>query len=200
MGIWSSIGKRTPVEHGTFVLDGRLVITWTRRARTKRLGLSVHQDGRVCARVPLRCSERALGLFVDAHLDWIERARTRFERTTAIRLPPIAKAELRQKRVEARELVERILQRILPTYGFAYATIRIKQQKTRWGSCSSRGNLNFNVRIIQLPKELAEYLVIHEVCHLRELNHSPRFWALVGRTCPGYRDARRALRTGYRLS
>ncbi len=139
-------------------------------------------------------------LFVEAHLDWIERARNRFAHGTAIRLPPIAKDELPRKQLEARRLVEEILQRILPTYGFTYQAIRIKRQKTRWGSCSRRGNLNFNVNIINLPKELAEYLVIHEACHLRELNHSARFWALVARTCPGYREARRSLRTGYRLS
>lgn len=199
MEIWPSLRKPPRPETGTFVVDGRLSIDWVRRAGTKRLGLSVHQDGRIRVRAPLRCPEQAMRAFADAHVRWIDAARNRLERVMAIRLPPIAKEEVKQKRAEARQLVEAILRRILPTYGFTHKAIRIKQQKTRWGSCSSQGNLNFNLRIIQLPPELAEYLVVHELCHLQEMNHSARFWALVARTCPAYREMRRALRTGYRL-
>lgn len=71
-------------------------------------------------------------------------------------------------------------------YGFDYNGVTIKGQKTRWGSCSSKGNLNFNWRLMMAPSAAIDYVVIHELCHLRELNHSKRFWGLVGQYCPNY--------------
>ena len=71
--------------------------------------------------------------------------------------------------------------------------VRIKNGKSRWGSCSAKGNLNFHYRLVLLPPELAEYVIVHELCHLRELNHSPRFWAHVAEQVPDYAAKRRAL-------
>ena len=69
-----------------------------------------------------------------------------------------------------------------------YKDIRIKDQKSRWGSCSSKGNLNFNYKIIMAPEVVCDYVVIHELCHLVHMNHSPEFWALVESICPGYKQ------------
>lgn len=71
-------------------------------------------------------------------------------------------------------------------YGFKINRIAIKNTKTRWGSCSSKGNLNFNYKIIFLKPEMADYLIVHELCHLGEFNHSKRFWHLVSKTIPNY--------------
>ena len=79
-------------------------------------------------------------------------------------------------------------------YNFKINRISIKNQSTRWGSCSSKGNLNFNYKIIYLKPELADYLIVHELCHLGELNHSKRFWALVKKTVPDYAEVGRQLR------
>jgi predicted metal-dependent hydrolase len=79
-------------------------------------------------------------------------------------------------------------------YSFAYGRVAIKEQKSRWGSCSRKGNLNFNWRLLLAPLPVLDYVVTHELCHLRELNHSPRFWALVARGCPDYATHRRWLR------
>ena len=94
----------------------------------------------------------------------------------------------------ARTLVQSHLSRANAHYGFVYKKVFIRNARTRWGSCSSRGNLGFNYRIVKLPPELAHYIVVHELCHLKEFNHSPKFWALVAQTCPNYRQARRLLR------
>jgi predicted metal-dependent hydrolase len=79
-------------------------------------------------------------------------------------------------------------------YGFQYARVSVKAQKTRWGSCSKLGNLNFNWRLLLAPLSVLDYVVVHELCHLKELNHSARFWQLVARGCPDYAVHRRWLR------
>lgn len=79
-------------------------------------------------------------------------------------------------------------------YRFAVGKVFIKNTKSRWGSCSERGNLNFNYKIVMLPSFVADYLIVHELCHLKEFNHGPAFWALVAQACPNYRECRRALR------
>lgn len=79
-------------------------------------------------------------------------------------------------------------------YRFAVGKVFIKNTKSRWASCSERGNLNFNYKIVLLPPAVADYLVVHELCHLGEFNHGPKFWGLVAQACPNYREIRRQLR------
>lgn len=79
-------------------------------------------------------------------------------------------------------------------YNLRFKKINIKNQKTRWGSCSRKGNLNFNYKIILLPQNMADYIIVHELCHLKELNHSQNFWNLVKHTIPDYLETRGELR------
>jgi predicted metal-dependent hydrolase len=78
-------------------------------------------------------------------------------------------------------------------YGFKIGKITIRNQKTRWGSCSKRGNINFNYRIANIPQRLSDYVIVHELCHLGEFNHSKNFWSLVERTMPDYLQRRKEL-------
>jgi len=100
-----------------------------------------------------------------------------------------------QKREQAKTLVENRLSVINKFYKFTINRIAIKNTSTRWGSCSSKGNLNFNYKIIYLRPDLADYLIVHELCHLGELNHSRRFWALVSKTIPNYAKISKELRS-----
>ena len=99
-----------------------------------------------------------------------------------------------QKREEARRFVENRLSFFNKIYDFEINRIAIKNTSTRWGSCSSKKNLNFNYKIIYLRPELADYLIVHELCHLGELNHLKRFWALVKKTIPNYVAINRELK------
>ena len=94
----------------------------------------------------------------------------------------------------ARAIVLGHLARANAHYGFTYNKIFIRNARTRWGSCSSRGNLGFNYRIVKLPPALQYYIVVHELCHLKEFNHSAKFWALVAEEVPNWKAARTALR------
>lgn len=95
----------------------------------------------------------------------------------------------------ARALVHTKLQQYNQYYGFTYKRVAIRNQRRCWGSCSSLGNLNFSYKILFLPSELQDYIIVHELCHLGELNHSKQFWALVAETLPDYRVHRQALKT-----
>ncbi|MDB5266632.1 MAG: putative metal-dependent hydrolase [Parcubacteria group bacterium] len=97
-------------------------------------------------------------------------------------------------REEARALVKERLEYWNQFYGYTYNRVAIKDHKTRWGSCSKKGNLNFNYRVVFLPPALQDYLIVHELCHLGEFNHSPAFWTLVGKTVPDYEKRRGDLR------
>ena len=97
-------------------------------------------------------------------------------------------------RDSARVLVHARLSHFNAFYEAPLGKVFIKNHKTRWGSCSQKGNLNFNYKIVLLPPELADYLVVHELCHLIEFNHSPQFWALVSQTIPDCNSLRKQLR------
>ena len=79
-------------------------------------------------------------------------------------------------------------------HGIVVGSIAIRNQKSRWGSCSKKGNLNFNYKLVFLPPELRDYVIVHEICHVKEFNHGKPFWALVGEAVPDYREMRRRLR------
>lgn len=104
------------------------------------------------------------------------------------------KTDYKKHKEQARALVLQKLQYWNQFYNFSYRKVAIRAQKSRWGSCSSKGNLNFNYRIISLSEELCDYLIVHELCHLAQMNHGKEFWKLVEQTIPNYRKLRHVLR------
>jgi predicted metal-dependent hydrolase len=113
----------------------------------------------------------------------------------------IVRRGLRKNRVQylkykeiARALVMEKLAEFNKIYELSFNHITIRDTKSRWGSCSKKGNLNFNYRIVFLPPPLADYLVVHELCHLQEFNHSQKFWNLVAVAVPDYKKLRKELK------
>ena len=97
-------------------------------------------------------------------------------------------------RKRAGEIIKGRIKNIGSSMGLEYGRVFIKDQKTLWASCSGKRNLNFNWRLAAAPPEILDYVVIHELCHLREMNHSKRFWSLVGESCPDYKVRKKWLR------
>lgn len=95
---------------------------------------------------------------------------------------------------EALKLVEERINHFNLFYNYKWNKIFIKNQKTRWGSCSKKGNLNFNYKIVRLSRELADYIIVHELCHLGEFNHSKNFWVLIEKTIPNYKTLKDTLK------
>ena len=104
------------------------------------------------------------------------------------------KKEYQKVKEYARDFITKRLEKHNEFYGFEYKNIAIRNQKTRWGSCSKKGNLNFNYKIILLPERHADYIIVHELCHLKEFNHSKSFWNLVSQTIPEYKEIKRRLK------
>lgn len=139
--------------------------------------------------VPLRTSERTIRVLLDQHESWLARQLADAPEPQ-LTLEPMTEREGRNR---ARALVHKLVDSQARRLGVSVGRIAIRDQRTRWGSCSSRGTLSFNWRLVHAPLDVAEYVVVHELCHLREPNHSPGFWELVAAARPGYREQRRWL-------
>ncbi|MBX4197762.1 M48 family metallopeptidase [Candidatus Parcubacteria bacterium] len=166
-----------------------------RSRRARRVSITVHHSGEIVVTLPLLASPFVAEKFVKRKSDWIrrmqEKLRKRFANKTIIN--QTRKDYLKHKK-RALIFIKARLEHYNRIYNFNYKRIAIKNQRSRWGSCSSKGNLNFNYALVHLPLELADYIVVHELCHLKELNHSKKFWDLVGLTIPDYKSRRMTLK------
>lgn len=160
--------------------------------------LTIYGDGRLVATMPGRMRESIMEDFISEKADWIlkkiEHFRIFYGRRWNRQLLKVSQKEYEKRRQEAQKLIEEKISSFNETYGFSYNKIFVRNQKTRWGSCSQKGNLSFNYKIVFLPVKLANYIVVHELCHLREFNHSSKFWKLVEKTIPDYKKLRKEVR------
>jgi predicted metal-dependent hydrolase len=162
-----------------------------RIVRMKRKSIALHllRDGSLEVRAPHRVSEKALVEFVETKKDWIRKAKDR--RTNIILLPVCSAGELLIMKKNTMEKVDVFLQDF---NGRKPVKIAIRKQKTVWGTCNRQGTLSINAFCCLLPDPLFEYILIHELCHLVELNHSPRFWSCVSSYLPDWKTKRASLR------
>lgn len=166
------------------------------RSRRRSLAVEVKSDGRVLVRAPRWMPRAAIYAFLESRRPWIEeRLRAAAEYRAAH--PPaqtLTEEELRALAAQARKQITARVEHFAPLVGVRYGRIAIRKQRSRWGSCSSKGNLNFNCLLMLAPPEVLDYVVVHELCHLLEMNHSRRFWAEVRRVLPDFERARRWLK------
>lgn len=159
-----------------------------RRSARKSLSLEIMQDGSVLARAPQRMPKREIWAFIREKEDWIRiHRRERMEKEALAAADPISAAQIDELADRALEIIPGRCRYYAGIMGVSYGRITIRNQKTRWGSCSSKGNLNFNCLLMLAPPEILDYVVVHELAHRKEMNHSPRFWKEVEKVLPDYR-------------
>lgn len=169
-----------------------------RSRRARRVSISVSFSKGVTVTLPWFSSEKIAEKFVISKSNWIQEALQKTEKRFAGKtILKQTKGDYKQNKDRALEFVKNRLEFFNKHYGFKINSIRIKNHGSRWGSCSAKGNLNFNYAIIHLPADLADYIVVHELCHLGELNHGRRFWSLVAESTPDYKLRRKMLRHNY---
>lgn len=164
------------------------------RSSRKTLALEITRDGLVKVRAPYRISRAEIQEFVTSKEAWILKHLKRIEQNKASQPEPLSAQELKMLAQKALQVLPKKVEYYAAKIGVTYGTITIRNQKTRWGSCSSKGNLNFNCQLMLLPEEIQDYVIVHELCHRKEMNHSQRFWNEVGRTMPDYEERRKYLR------
>lgn len=166
------------------------------KSRRKTLSVSVRQDGSILVKAPMRLPKAEIYRFLQENQDWIL---DRMERMAEIRKEIGVEGELTPEELRSlSEMAKRVIPPKVAFYaeilGVTYGRITIRNQRSRWGSCSSAGNLNFNCLLMLAPGDVIDYVVVHELCHRLEMNHSARFWAHVAEILPGYRVQRKWLR------
>ncbi len=176
----------------------QITYTLIRSTRARHMRLSISHAGDFAVTVPQHMNLH----FIERHLlqksDWILKTLARANASSGHTFLKSTKTDFNEQKGQALALATERTRYFNAVYQFTFHSIRIKNQSTRWGSCSKKGNLNFNYHLVHLPIHLVDYIVIHELCHLGELNHSKKFWALVAKTAPHHAQLRKELRT-YRM-
>ena len=169
-------------------LDPMPLIHFVRMRQARRYVMRVRPDGGLRVTIPRGGSQAEARRFAERHMDWARRQRTK---VLAARRPSAAMRELRAE--AARVLPPRVLE-FAAGHGLTVGRITIRDQRSRWGSCSPRGHISLNCRLMLMPADVRDYILIHELMHLKQPNHSRTFWRLVEAACPGFREAERWLR------
>ncbi|MFN7913808.1 MAG: M48 family metallopeptidase [Vicinamibacterales bacterium] len=173
----------------------RTPVEYVRHPKARRYLLRVRTDGTVRVTIPRRGSKREAEAFYEQHLAWVATQQTRIaelRKRLPADLPPDERRRLRRK--AAKELPARLHQ-LAERVGLTVRRVSVRDQKHRWGSCSTSGLICLNWRLVTMPEWVRDYVIYHELMHLRRMDHSPAFWALVAEVCPNFREARRWLRT-----
>lgn len=160
------------------------------RSSRRTVAVQITHDGGVVVRAPLWMSDRKIEAFLESKRSWIEKHLAH----TAPQLPPLTEEEIAALLAAAKEDLPRRVERLALQVGVSVNRVTIRCQRTRWGSCSAKGNISLNCLLMLCPEVVRDYVVVHELCHRREMNHSPRFWAEVERVMPEYRRHRRWLK------
>lgn len=157
------------------------------RSQRKTIAIQIKPDGQVIVRCPKRMSVQGVSAFVESKAAWIQKHLAMLPLQDTSGFTP---REIEALRERTRALVTRRVEYYAPIVGVTWQRIAVRIQRSRWGSCSSKGNLNFNCLLALVPPEVLDYVVVHELCHRKEMNHSARFWSEVERILPDYKSCK----------
>ena len=182
------------------VADIHLPILWRRNPNARRYILRVKRPACLIATIPRGGSQAEAWAFIQRSHSWIQKQLTKpsppakTETWFRGQLIPIAEFDVKNAQVRAvTELIQRTKELAAQTNS-QITRITIRNQRTRWGSCSRRGAISLNWRLIQTPQFVIDYIILHELMHLRQMNHSKRFWTEVAKVCPTWRESEKWLR------
>lgn len=165
-----------------------------RSKRAKRMRLAVYCDGSVVITSPFGIQQSLIEKFLTDKKQWVWDKIQFFKSVDSKAIRIFSHKDYLENKDKALALVGERVRFYNKVYGFSFNKIFIKNQKTRWGSCSCKQNLNLNYKIVFLPQKHQDYIIVHEMCHLKEFNHSRKFWALVEKVLPNYLDIKKELR------
>ncbi|MBP6884352.1 MAG: M48 family metallopeptidase [Candidatus Pacebacteria bacterium] len=162
--------------------------------RGRKIRLIIKHTGEIIVTKPYLTPNALVVRFIDQHKEWIDKNLKRFKKRPIPLLSGKSKKDYIENKERSRALVHDRINYWNKDNRYSIGTIRIGNQKSRWGSCSKKGNLNFNYKVIYLPKEVLDYVIVHELCHLVHLNHSRAFWSLVESQIPNWSALRKELK------
>jgi predicted metal-dependent hydrolase len=163
-------------------------------SRSRYIRLAIFPGGELVATVPKNYSQTRLERFIFTKRAWILDKQKKMRKYQVLSPQKYTRKDYLKYKEEARKFVTTKLDYFNTFYNYRWGRVAIKDHKTLWGSCSRKNNLNFNYKILFLPEKQADYIIVHELCHLREHNHSQNFWNLVARVFPDHKKIRRELR------
>ena len=164
------------------------------RSGRKTLALEITRTAEVLVRAPLRCSQREIDRFVDSHKDWITKKQAlQRHRMELEKQRMVTPEEEREYRRRAKEYIPGRVAHYAALMGVTPTGVKITSARTRFGSCSGKNSLCFSWRLMQYPAAAVDYVVVHELAHIRHHNHSRDFWAFVEQSMPDYRDRQQLL-------
>ncbi len=162
-------------------------------SKRKTISIEIKHDLRIIVRAPEKMKKSDIEKFISAKIPWIE---THIKSVEAKLEPiqPYKDSEIELLAERAKAVIPKKVEAFARLLSVPYVRITIRHQVSRWGSCSSRSNLNFNCLLMLCPDEVINYVIIHELCHIKHMNHSKEFWSLVELYCPNYRIQRKWLK------
>lgn len=172
----------------------RVEYTLRKSRRSTRMRLAVYADASFVVSAPRFLPQILIDRFIKQKAEWVLSKIAYFKSQPTPIVQIGNRRDYLKHKTDALALAKERVAYFNQFYNFKFNTVNIKNQKTRWGSCSKKGNLNFNYKIIHLPPEHQNYLVVHELCHLAEFNHSKKFWTLVSQQIPNYAKLRYELK------
>ncbi len=162
------------------------------RSNRRSLAIEIRSADEVTVRAPFFMPVFVIERFVEERTDWIRKAQRNYAEKPPV--PELSKAELEELRKKAKAYIPPRLDYYARIMGVRPTAVRYTSAKTRWGSCSPKNSVSFSVRLMTKPAEAIDYVIVHELAHIREHNHSPRFWAVVASVLPDYRDRKKLLK------
>lgn len=161
------------------------------RSNRKTVSIQVNQDLSITVRAPQRVTQKEIKRILEKNDSWIQKhiEMLREKQAEAEDVKKLTAEEIKTLAEQALKLISQRVEYFARQVGVTYGRITIRNQKTRWGSCSSKGNLNFNCLLMLAPTEILDYVVVHELCHRKEMNHSKAFWTEVEKVLPDYRQS-----------